>query len=223
MDLIDRDRGAQGVGARRAPGCGRGSASRSTTIDAVCGRSSAAKATGSDLSGNSVPSGPMISYLYLSPGRRRRHEDFPKAVAAHPHGVAPPVPGIEVADHADASCIGGEHHEGDAGDAVEHQRMRAELVIEAHMRALAEQIEIEIGQHRRKSVGILDLDHVLAVTRAHVIARRAVGQGTGEQPGLMDAAKTAGAAARRRSPRHRRRRAETRAPPRPSSSACRPR
>ena len=94
--------------------------------------------------------------LVVVAGARPGHEDFPEAVAAHPHGVAAAVPEIEVADHADALRSRREDREGDALDAVEHHRMGAELVVEAQMRAFAEQVQIEIGQDRRKAVGVLD-------------------------------------------------------------------
>src|SRR5262249_19887199 len=58
------------------------------------------------------------------------HEDFPKAVAAHPHGVAAAIPAVEVADHADAPRTGREHRETDAWYALEHHRVGAELPVE---------------------------------------------------------------------------------------------
>src|SRR5438445_11436285 len=50
-------------------GGGRLTALISTTMEAVVGRRSAVNATGSDFNGSMRPSGPMISYLYFSPGR----------------------------------------------------------------------------------------------------------------------------------------------------------
>ena len=89
----------------------------------------------------------------LVAGARARHEDFPEAVAAHPHGVAAAVPVVEVADDADAPRVRREHREGDAGDALEHHRVRAELVVELEVRAFAQQIEVELRQDRRKRCG----------------------------------------------------------------------
>ncbi len=91
-------------------------------------------------------------------------------------------------------------------------RMRAELVVEALMGALAEQIEIEIGQDRRKAVGVLELDDIVAERRAQLVARRAVRQAAREQAGIMDARRAAPPRRARRSPRHCRRRQERRAP-----------
>ena len=117
-------------------------------------------------------------------GRDRRHEDFPEAVAAHAHGVAAAVPKIEIADDADALRIGRKHSERDARDAIEHERMRAELVIELEMRALAQQIQIEIGQDRRKPIGVFHFDHAIAETHAQPIARRPSGAGRRTIPRL---------------------------------------
>ncbi|MFK4686340.1 hypothetical protein ABIF39_008097 [Bradyrhizobium diazoefficiens] len=91
-----------------------------------------------------------------------RDEQFPIAAAAHPHRMAPRIPEIEIADDRHAPRIRRQHHEADAVDAVERHRVRAELVIEALMGAFAEQIEVEIGQDRRKAVGVLELDDAVA-------------------------------------------------------------
>ncbi len=209
MHFVDRHRLVERVDVvarRRRP---RQLARRRRTIEAVSGRTSAAKATGSDFSGSSAPERATISYLYLSPARARRHEDFPIAVAAHPHGVPPAVPEIEIADHADALRIRRQHHEGDAVDAFQRHRMRAELVVEPQLIAFAEQIQIEVGQHRRKPIGVFQLDLVVAEARPQPIVLLAV-QRAGKQPGRIDTLELALAAFARPPPRgwHR---AETRA------------
>ena len=67
--------------------------------------------------------------------------------------------------------------------------MRAELVVEMHMRPFAEQIEIEIGQDRREAVGIFELDLAFAVARTQAVVSRPIGQTALEQAGVMDALK----------------------------------
>ena len=119
-------------------------------------------------------------------GRGAGHEDFPVAVAAHAHGVAAAVPEIEIADDADAPRVRCPDHEGDAADAVHLHRMRAELVVERQMIAFAEQIEIEIGEHRRKAIGVLQLDLAVAEARAQPIVLRIV-ERSREQAGRIDA------------------------------------
>src|SRR5262249_5284519 len=99
-----------------------------------------------------------------------RHEDFPEPIAAHTHGMAAAVPEIEIADHTDALGIRDEHHKGHAGYAVERHRVRTELVVELEVIAFAQEIEIEVGQHGRKAVGILNLDHALPEARPQMIA-----------------------------------------------------
>jgi len=92
------------------------------------------------------------------------------------HRVHAAVPIVEVAHHADAPGIGCQHREGDPRDAVQHHRVGAELLVEVHMRALAEQIEVEVGQHRGKTVGIFEFDHALSEPRAHAVAPRSIAQ-----------------------------------------------
>ena len=120
-------------------------------------------------------------------GRGAGDEQLPIAVAAHPHRMPPRIPEIEIADHADAPRVGREHHERHAVDAVERHRMGAELVVKPLMGAFAEQIQIEVGQDRRKAVGILEIDDVVAEAGAQLVALRAVRQCAGEQAGIVDA------------------------------------
>src|SRR5262249_2184345 len=124
------------------------------------------------------------------PGCCARYENLPEAVASSPHGVTAPVPEIEIADHADAPRVGREHHEGNARNAVERPRVRADLVVE-NVAALAEQIEIEIGQDRRKSIWIFQLHYVAVEVNAEPIALRRLGQWAGKQAGLVNAAQDA--------------------------------
>jgi hypothetical protein len=115
-----------------------------------------------------------------------RNEQLPIADAAHPHRMPPPVPEIEVADDADAFGIRRQHHEGDAVDAVERHRMRAELVVDPLMGALAEQMQIEVGQDGRKAVGVVKLDDIVAEVSAQLVFARAVRQRACEQSGFVD-------------------------------------
>ncbi len=132
--------------------------------------------------------------LVVIAGARAGDEQLPIAVAAHPHRMPPRVPEIEVADHADALRIRREHDEGHAVDAVERARMRAELVIEPLVGAFTEQIEIEVGEHRREPIGVLELDDIVAEFGAQLIALRAVRHRAGKQPGIMDARELGGCA-----------------------------
>ena len=65
--------------------------------------------------------------------------------------------------------------------------MGAELVVELEVRALAEQIKIEVGQDRRKAIGVLQLDLAVAEARAQPVVAVAGRDRPGEQAGLVDA------------------------------------
>jgi len=67
--------------------------------------------------------------------------------------------------------------------------MRAELVVKPLVGALAEQIEIEIAQHRRKAIGVVEFDHGIAEAGAQLVAPRAVRQRACEQAGIVNARK----------------------------------
>src|SRR6185369_13610803 len=97
-----------------------------------------------------------------------RNEQLPIADAAHAHRMPPPVPEIEIADDADALCVRRQYHEGDAIDAVQRHRVRAELVVDSLMGAFAEQMEIEVAQDRRKAVGVVQLDDIVAEARTEL-------------------------------------------------------
>jgi hypothetical protein len=124
----------------------------------------------------------MVAHL------RARHEDFPKTVAAHPHGVPASIPEVEVADDAHTPGSGRENDEAHARGAFEHHRVGAELLVECGVGTLAEQVEVELAQDRREAIGILDLHLPAPEARAHpIVPRRAVLQPPGEQPGLVNA------------------------------------
>ena len=70
--------------------------------------------------------------------------------------------------------------------------MRAELVVDALVAAFAEQIEIEIAQYRRETVGIVELDDIVAESCTQSVAPGAVRKRAGEQAGIVDARKRCG-------------------------------
>src|SRR5580704_863152 len=72
---------------------------------------------------------------------------FPHArTLARIHGMRVRVPAVEVADHRDAFRVGCPHSEVGAAPAVLLHYMRAELLVEARVFALVEQMQIEWGQ-----------------------------------------------------------------------------
>src|SRR5215510_13212451 len=58
-----------------------------------------------------------------------------------------------------------------------------------HMGPFAQQIEIKIGQDRRKAVGIFEFDLTFAVARTQAVVPRPIGYMALEQAGIMDALK----------------------------------
>ena len=119
----------------------------------------------------------------LVAGTDSREEDFPEAVAAHAHGVTASVPGIEVADHADAFGIGRQHGKGDARDAIVLDRMRPQFVIELKVAAFAQEMQIDVGQDRQKPVRIVELNDRFAKTHAQAIGHRVLRTPRREQSG----------------------------------------
>ncbi len=113
------------------------------------------------------------------------HEQFPIADAAHAHRMPPWIPEVEIADHADPPRVRSEHHEGDAGNAVQRHRMHAELVVNPLMSAFTQQVKVKIAQDRRKAVGIVEIDHGLAEAGAQLITPGAVRQCASEQAGIV--------------------------------------
>ena len=88
------------------------------------------------------------------------------------------IPLVEVADDAHALRIGGPDGEVHAGDAADRHHMRPELVPRAMMRALAEEVQVVLGQHRTELVRVHDLAGRAVLVDAEGIGQ--VGRGAGQ-------------------------------------------
>ncbi len=89
-----------------------------------------------------VPHAVLIDRAFAQAG----HEQFPHAAGnVLAHRVAARIPGIEVADHADARGIRGPHGEVDPLHAIDRTQLGAELVVAVPMLPLAEQVEVEVA------------------------------------------------------------------------------
>src|ERR1700733_1712779 len=55
------------------------------------------------------------------------------------------------------------------------------------MCAFAQQVEVEVGQNRRKTVGVVEIDHGLAEAGAQLVTFGAVWQRASEQPVVVNA------------------------------------
>ena len=60
------------------------------------------------------------------------------------------------------------------------------LFIKPLMSALAEQIEVVVGQDRGKAIGVVEIDHPLSEAGAQLICVRTVGEKAGKQPVFVD-------------------------------------
>ncbi len=98
--------------------------------------------------------------------------------------MAPAVPVIEVSDDAHAPRARRPHREGDAGHAVEGDRVRAELLVGAVVCALGQEMPVEIAQQRWEAVGIVDLGDVAVPRYLEPVSERVapVGQHGFEEP-----------------------------------------
>ncbi len=82
-------------------------------------------------------------------------KDLPHAGGTAPtHRVAPPVPGIEMADHRNPPRVGRPDGKGGAVDALMRPGVRAEAVIHFLVPALAEQILVKFAHDRTESIRI---------------------------------------------------------------------
>ena len=78
------------------------------------------------------------------------------AAVAQAHGVTPPVPLVEAADHRDAFRIGRPHGKAGPGHARAGIGMRAQAFVGPLVRALAQQPSVGITQEFGKRVGVIE-------------------------------------------------------------------
>src|SRR5205814_8389810 len=94
-------------------------------------------------------------------------EKFPDAGRApRAHGMDTAVPVIHITNDADATSgrrPDGEMRAGDTGDSA---KMRAEFLVSVKVAAFADEMEIEIGEERRKGVGIENFKRFVRVGAA---------------------------------------------------------
>src|SRR5271166_2093666 len=102
----------------------------------------------------------LVELTLLQP----RDEDLPHPRrAARPHGMAPPVPLIEVSDNAHTLGIGRPYGKADASRARMFEDARAKLLIQPEVGALSEQVQIKIRQNWGIAVRIVDFVDLLAL------------------------------------------------------------
>ncbi len=100
-----------------------------------------------------------------------RAEQLPHSgTAEHSHRPGPRVPEVRVADDADAERVRCPDAEGRSNDAVVLDHPRSERTPELQMRALADQVQIELAESRREGVRILLLPLPLVVAEPDPVA-----------------------------------------------------
>ena len=142
MDFVDRHRRTGGMARlpRRHPGM-VAPFELGVVIDDTRGlrRHLAAESIGIDLERQNL-AGPrldleLVKHAFVESG----DEDLPHAAAGmQTHRMAPPVPGVEIANDADAPCVGCPDREIDAADTVDLGDVRAHLFIGIEMAAFGQ-------------------------------------------------------------------------------------
>ncbi len=115
-----------------------------------------------------------------------RHEQFPDPGSAdRAHRMVAAVPLVEVPDHRHARGGGRPDGEGDPGHPVDHPRVGAELLVDAPLRPLVEQVQVLVAQRRQKRVRIAELPGLaVRAARAELVSEdlRPLRDEHGEQP-----------------------------------------
>ena len=94
------------------------------------------------------------------------NENLPDARRAQrAHRMASPVPAVEIADHADALRVGRPDGEAGARHAVDRAQLRAELVVNPPLVALAEQVQVRLAQRRQERIRVARASDVFALIR----------------------------------------------------------
>ena len=106
-------------------------------------------------------------------GPQPGYEEFPKTArlsASHRH--PPPIPGVEVADHADPARIRRPQSEGHALDPLVDEQMGPKSLVARKMVSLGEQVNVELTEDRRETVDILEFVLNAAARCAQPITKR---------------------------------------------------
>ena len=86
------------------------------------------------------------------------------------HGQAPPIPGVEVADHTDAARIGCPQCKRDTLGTLVDDLVRAEFLIARKMVALGEEVNVEFAENWRETIDVVELGLDGAMPYAQPIA-----------------------------------------------------
>ena len=174
MDLVDRDRSLPQVAPRGDPAVIRPCVADKALHDrGGAGRGFGAEGEGVGLERQEGAVGAEDLELVDRAAHDPGEEDLPDPrLPALAHRVAAAVPGVEVADHADAARVRRPDGEGRAVDAFMRHGMRAEPGEEVLVPALGHQVFVHLAEDGAEAVGVFPLPFV--PPRA---AAEAVGEG----------------------------------------------
>jgi hypothetical protein len=98
------------------------------------------------------------------------HEDLPDAAfVSPPHGVAAPVPAVEIADHADRARIRRPDRECHAPGLCDALHMGAESMPSLQVVAFGEKMDVEVAEDRRKRIGIVEIVRLVAPSHPQAV------------------------------------------------------
>ena len=129
-------------------------------------------------------------------------EDLPDARCAHrAHRHQAAVPAIEVADDAHAARVRRPHREAHARDPLVRPRVCTEHVIETLVRALRDQVQVDLAERRREPIRVVELPGVAIGKAEPDPIRELPGPQLRHEPGPQAVARAAPSAPGRRSAR----------------------
>ena len=87
-----------------------------------------------------------------------RYENFPDTGGTQvPHRLEPSVPAVEIADDTDALRVRRPNSEARARNPIDRPKVRAELVVNAPLVPLPEQIQIRFAERRQERIRVAGL------------------------------------------------------------------
>ncbi len=99
----------------------------------------------------------------------------------HAHHVAAAVPVVEVADDADARCVGRPDREAGARDAGNGADPGAQFFINLLVRAFAEQVQVEVAEGLRETIRVFDIPGLPAAAQPQPVMPQPRRHDRGEQ------------------------------------------
>ena len=116
----------------------------------------------------------VVDFEFIKfPFAETRYEQFPYTRGAErAHGLITPVPVVEVADNRHAARRRRPHCKRHAMHAIDRAHVRAKFLVDEVVRALVEQMQIEIAERGKKRIGVEKLpDFTAAQSHTQLVAK----------------------------------------------------